>query len=103
MGLLSKVFKIAAIAAFLITPLFATSVQASSNGSGFDIDRARWDDNRLEVRGNGDRGQTVTVTNADTGAFVGDDRVDSGEWRVRVENPPSVPCRVRATQSESRP
>jgi hypothetical protein len=104
MGLLDKFIKIAATAAFLIAPLFVTSVQAGSNGTAFSIDRARWDggDNRLEVRGNGDRRQTVTVTNADTGAFIGEDRVDSGEWRVRVNinDTSSVPCRVRATQSD---
>ncbi len=98
MGLLNKFFglSVVAVATLTINPIFISDAYAA-----VQIDRARWDSdrNRLTVRGTGDGNQTVTVTNADTGALVGSDQVDGGDWRVRVTNPASVPCRVRATQS----
>ena len=98
MGLLNKFFGLAvvAVATLTINPVFISDANAA-----VQIDRARWDAerNRLTVRGTGDNNQTVTVTNADTGVLVGSDQVNDEQWRVRVTNPDSVPCRVRAEQS----
>ena len=46
------------------------------------------------------RYQDVTVTNADTGAYVGSDDDNDSEWRVRkyYSSSSQVPCRVRAVQ-----
>ena len=67
----------------------------------FRIEETKWDaeKNRIQVKGKGRNGRTVTVTNADTGALVGSDQVDDDKWRVRQYSPASVPCRVRAEQS----
>ena len=103
MGLPVKLFRTALVAVFAATTLAVSPIFISgAHASHFDIDRARWDneDNRLVVRGSGENNESVTVTNADTGALIGTDRVDSGDWRVRVSNLSSVPCRVRAVQSD---
>lgn len=80
-----------------------TAIADPDGGSGFTIDDAKWDvgKNRIEVKGKGKEGETVTVTNADTGTFVGDDSVDKKDkWKVRQYDPTTVPCRVRAEQSD---
>lgn len=71
--------------------------------SAFTISEAKWDSdkNRIKVKGKGKKDETVTVTNADTGVLVGDDDVNrKGKWKVRQYNPTSVPCKVRAEQSD---
>jgi len=86
--------------------LASTDVNADNNSGGnaeFRIDEAKWDarKNRIEVKGRGADGETVTVTNAgNINIVIGDDVVDGDKWRVRDENPASVPCRVRAEQSD---
>ncbi len=74
------------------------------SSSSFTIEKASWSDRRkrLEVSGSGNRRESVTVSNADTSAFIGEDRVDHGEWSVTVRNPASVPCRVYALQSDGK-
>jgi len=69
---------------------------------GFKIEEAKWDSekNRLTVKGKGDNGSVVTVSNADSTAFIGDDEVDDDKWRVRENNLIVSPCRVRAEQSD---
>lgn len=81
------------ISFFTPTTLFASD--------GFKIEEAKWDDerNRFTVKGKGDNGRTVSVTNADTGLLIGSDDVDDEKWRVRKRNPSSVPCRIHAEQS----
>jgi len=72
-------------------------------GSGvFTIDSASWSQRRqtLTVSGRGTRGETVTVSNADTSAIIGSDRVGRSGWSVEARNPASVPCRVFASQSD---
>ncbi len=70
--------------------------------SAFSIDSARWSERRarLDISGSGTRGETVTVSNAATSAFLGSDRVGRRGWEVEVRNPDSVPCRVFAVQSD---
>ncbi len=91
---------------FTVTALFivalASSCNVSAGDDGFKIEEAKWDDekNRLTVKGKGDNGKTVTVSNVDTTAFVGDDEVDDDKWRVREYNLTTIPCRVRAEQSD---
>ena len=69
----------------------------------FEIDRARLDDGRLEVRGDKPRDATVTVVNAfDPSQVIGSDDDDDDDWRVRVSESrlSPVPCRVRAISSD---
>jgi hypothetical protein len=100
MGLLSNVFnKVAvAVAAVAVSTVLSSTAIASDD---FRIDEASWDDekNRLQVKGKGDKYKTVTVTNADTGEFIADKFIRDDEWRIRVYDLTSIPCRVRAEQS----
>ena len=70
--------------------------------SPFTIDSVRWSNKRerLDVSGSGRRGETVTVSNADTTAKLGSDQVDRGGWSVSIRHPHGVPCRVIAKQSD---
>ncbi|MGB5457372.1 MAG: cytochrome C [Gammaproteobacteria bacterium] len=88
---------VSAVSILTIAPIFISSADAA-----LQIDRASWDDerNRLTIRGEGDRRQTVTVTNADTGELIGTDQVDRRDWRVRVRDLASVPCTVSAVQTD---
>ncbi len=54
------------------------------------------------MSGSGRRGETVTVSNADTSADIGSDRVGRSGWSIEIRHPSSVPCRVRAEQSDGR-
>ena len=80
-----------------IAPFTVTSVHA---GDDFRIDEAKWDDekSRLTVKGKGDKRNTVTVFNADTDTYIGEQYISDDEWRIRV-NLAVSPCRVRAEQS----
>ena len=86
-----------AVSFLTMSPLVISSADAA-----FQIDRASWNDerNHLRIRGEGDSNQTVTVTNAGTGALIGTDEVNNQDWRVRVRNLASVPCTVSAVQSD---
>ncbi len=67
--------------------------------AGFSLNEARWDAEhaQLTVRGEGDRREEVTVVNASSGQELGDTEVNRRErWRVSVNSPTPVPCRVRA-------
>lgn len=69
----------------------------------FKIDKAEWkqDDQELRVEGKGQRNALVTLSNAGGGAQLGTDEVnDDDKWKIRLRNPASVPCRVRASQSD---
>ena len=76
---------------------------SKDSGSKFKLEEAKWDSekHRLKVKGKGDRGETVTVTNAGSGLFIGSDDVNKdGKWKVKKKNLSPVPCRVRAEQSD---
>ncbi len=75
---------------------------SSVRSNNFSIDSARWSErrNRLDVSGSGTRGETVTLSNADTTAFIASDTVGRRGWSVEVRHPGSVPCRVYALQSD---
>jgi len=111
--LLKKLFSQAIVvaAAFAIIPFTLSTASADEeysrygSSSNFSIEEATWNREyrRLTVRGKGDRYKTVTVTNAGSGAYIGEDDVNDGDWRVRVynmDNPP--PCRVKAEQSDGK-
>lgn len=71
--------------------------------SEFKLEEAKWDDedHRLKVKGKGSKGEIVKVSNANSGAFIGDDEVDKdSKWEVKEKNLSVVPCRVRAEQSD---
>ena len=81
---------------------FAAAATPGWSSDPFQIDSAYWNAeySRLTVRGKGDDGRNVVVTNAGaSGSVIGEDRIDHEDWRVRVYEIASVPCRVRATQS----
>jgi hypothetical protein len=104
-GLFNRFLKKTTVLAVGVSILLTMGLAVDVNAANFSITEAKWDarKNRLEVKGRGERDLLVTVTNADTGAFVGDDTVDrKSKWRVKVNynNPASVPCRVRAEQSD---
>lgn len=81
---------------------FSTLPAAAIAGDGFKIEEAKWDDekNRLQVKGKGDKRETVTLTNADNGNFIADKYLDDEEWRIRIYDMDIPPCRVRAEQSD---
>ena len=73
--------------------------------SEFKLKEAKWDSEkkRLKVKGKGRRGETVTVSNAGSGLFIGSDDVNKDDkWEVKVKDLSPVPCRVRAEQSDGR-
>jgi len=68
----------------------------------FRIDEAQWkrEDSLLRVKGKGNKGASVTISNADTLILLGQARVDDDEWEFRKSDLGAVPCRVRAEQSD---
>ena len=78
-----------------------SDVSADEN---FSINQAIWNDekNRITVKGKGDEGKVVTVTNADNGMLIGNAEVEDDKWRVRLYSPTSVLCRIRAQQSDGK-
>lgn len=73
-------------------------------GDGFKIEEAKWDaeKNRLKVKGKGKNRRTVTLSNAGTSDILGTKRVRDKKWRFTFRNPESVPCRVKAEQSDGK-
>ena len=69
---------------------------------GFKISEAKWNNekNRLIVKGKGTDNLIVTVSNASSELVLGDTRVRGDNWLLRIRNPSSIPCRVRAVQSD---
>ena len=90
----------------LFTGVLVAVVAASAFAATFSITRARWDgeDRNLSVRGSGTRGATITVRRrADgCGARAGRAWTPKGQWRLSVERPATVPCRVQASQVRPR-
>lgn len=68
------------------------------SGKTFFIEEAKWDAEkvRLSINGKGDNDDVVTVSNADTAAVIGEDKIDDGKWQVTKYDLSRVPCRVRA-------
>jgi len=88
----------------ILSPAMADDDEGGGSGSSnFRISEAKWDaeKSRLKVKGKGTRNLTVTVTNAGTGANIGSSRVSKDKkWKVKVKHPDTVPCRVKAEQSD---
>jgi PKD repeat protein len=78
----------------------ATIVTDNLPPTTVDIDEAKWEsgDDRLVVKGvKANQGETVIISNANTGETIGTTRVpNGGEWKFEKELGQS-PCRVRAT------
>jgi hypothetical protein len=94
-----------ALAATLLLPVpggfaVADDDDRERSWSRFDIDSASWDRERqrLYIRGDRNRGTSVTVVNADDPAQVLglDDDDEDDDWRVRARSPSPVPCRIQA-------
>lgn len=73
-------------------------------GDGFKIEKAKWDDekSRLVVKGKGKKRLTVTLSNAGSAATLGTKNISDEKWRFVFRNPESVPCRVKAEQSDGK-
>lgn len=90
----------------LILLLFFSSSFASDrehdSDSPFIIEEAVWDGekSRITIKGKGQNRLTVTAYNAATNAVIGSDKIDDEKWRVRDYDLASVPCRVKAVQSD---
>lgn len=85
--------------------LLLTSSFTFSNAiadDGFKIKEATWsaEKNRITVKGKGDEGKVVTVTNADNGMLIGKYEVEDDKWRVRLYSPTSTLCRIHVKQSD---
>ena len=114
----SPLFKIYQVFVFLITKLalikaklltfalvigvFLSPYTTSFAADGFNIDSANWnaERSRLVVNGTGINRLRVTLSNADTSDALGTNRIRDKKWRFTLRNPGSVPCRVKAEQSD---
>lgn len=74
---------------------------AADRRDPFRIDEAQWkrEESLLRVKGKGNKGASVAISNADTLILLGQVRVDD-EWEFRNSDLGAVPCRVRAEQSD---
>ncbi len=70
----------------------------------FKIEKAEWknEKDKIVVIGKGQNGNSVTLKNADTLSSIGSTSVNDGKWRVVVKAPSSVPCSIRAEQSDGK-
>ena len=85
------------LAVGLVTPI---SVLGEENH--LTITRAEWHSNDLKlfVEGAGPAGREVVVSSAASGEVLATTKVeDNGTWKLTVEKPSPVPCRVRATSN----
>ncbi|MCW8932418.1 MAG: hypothetical protein OQL19_19555 [Gammaproteobacteria bacterium] len=85
----------------IMSVLFQSSFAGDNE---FIIEEAKWDDEKLRItiKGKGQDGKNVTVYSVATNNPIGTDGVDDEKWRVREYNLDSVPCRVKAVQSDGR-
>jgi len=98
-NLCSSLSKVPLVKSILIISLLNLSNAFAEDS--FKIEEAKWisEENRIVVKGKGSNGASVTLSNAASGQTLATTTVDSDEWKVRKDNQTSVPCRVRATQS----
>ncbi|MDX2504503.1 MAG: PKD domain-containing protein, partial [Gammaproteobacteria bacterium] len=70
----------------------------------FKIKETKWnyEKKRLQIKGVGAKGRKVVVTASGSTLPLGTATVRDEEWKVRVYNLTSVPCKVKATQSDGR-
>jgi len=92
------------ILAFLLS-VFIISIpnRAIADSGKFKIKEAKWNSEKLKlkVKGKGKEGLTVTLSNADSSNILGTNNIDDDDkWKFKIQNPSSVPCRVRAQQSD---
>ncbi|MEN8179618.1 MAG: cytochrome C [Pseudomonadota bacterium] len=68
----------------------------------FEVTSASWDARKssLRAKGTGQSGETVSVVNATTLDPVGSSSVERSRWSVTSNDPSSVPCSLKATQSD---
>ena len=79
--------------------------KSSSDKSRFRISEAVWEkgDAKLKIKGKGDKRKQVTVSNADTGMVLATDDVNKDrKWKIKLKKPATVPCRIRAEQSDGK-
>ena len=88
--------------AIAIIVMSMTPVKEAMADSKFKISSAKWDaeDSTLKVKGKGKKKATVTLSNADTQEALGSTKIKKKKWKFKFDNPSSVPCRVRAEQSD---
>ncbi|MFK5984790.1 MAG: hypothetical protein QM479_05130 [Pseudomonadota bacterium] len=68
----------------------------------FRISEAKWDDEklRLKIKGYGGKGKNILIFNRTSGEQIASTRSDDNEWKIKIYNLASVPCTVRALQSD---
>lgn len=84
--------------------LFFISFNFAYAGDDFNIDKAKWDaeKSRLVVKGTGKNRLKVTLSNANTSDVLGTKRIRDKKWKFTFRNPESVPCRIKAEQSDGK-
>lgn len=92
-----------------LTGLFVLSLSvffhpSYADENKFTIEEAKWNSekSRIIIKGKGQNGKAVTVSNAATNNTIGTDEVNGKEWRIREYDIASVPCRVKAVQTDGR-
>ena len=105
-----KILPFVSIPFFVLSLLSAPALadddddEKSGKRSGsFSIKKAVWkaDDAKLEIKGKGKENKAVIVSNALSGVVIGSDDVnDDDKWKIKIKRPSTVPCRIRAEQSD---
>jgi len=93
---------------FFVTVALALSLTSigglswAGDDDDFRIEKAVWRAEKLVliVRGEGRDKHNVTIFNAASSEQLGQDQIDDHHWRIRLKNPATVACRIRAEQSD---
>ena len=82
-----------------LTPVIFSGIAYADN---FRVSESTWisEANRLEVKGRGSNQLVVTLTTANSTVILGTTTVAGREWQFSNTGLSSIPCRVRATQSD---
>jgi hypothetical protein len=81
---------------------FSLFTYADDDDQRFKISEAKWDNekSRLKVKGDGKEGKTVSVFALASNNQLGSVEVDDDdEWKIRIYQLSSVPCSIKAVQS----
>ena len=104
---MKRLYMYLAAGLLLVLPLVATAdddhekEDEDSGSRPVEITEAKWKEekSKLVVKGKGEKGETVTVTSSG-GQLLGKVKIKKKEWKLKVAVAGSVPCEVRAEQSD---
>lgn len=94
-----------AMGLLLILPLAAIADddhdEGDDNSRPVEISEAKWkrEKSQLKVKGKGEKGETVTVMTS-SGQVLGRVKVKKKKWKLKITMAGTVPCSVRAEQSD---